>query len=79
MRVGEQLILQNSQIRQENALIRPRYRSATFIFALRAAFGGCAPKRACGRSPRRRLGNGSLRIYEGARMHIKFYKNEEIL
>ncbi len=24
----------------------------SFIFALRAAFGGCAPKRACGRSPR---------------------------
>ena len=24
---------------------------ASFISALRAAFGGCAPKRACGRSP----------------------------
>ena len=37
------------------ALIRHALRRATFISALRAAFGGCAPKRACGRSPRGRL------------------------
>ena len=28
------------------------YRNRALISALRAAFGGCAPKRACGRSPR---------------------------
>ena len=35
-------------------LSRPRYRSATLISALKAGFAGCAPKRACGRSPKGR-------------------------
>ena len=28
-----------------------RLRAAASVYALRAAFGGCAPTRACGRSP----------------------------
>ena len=34
-----------------NSALISRLRAAASVYALRAAFGGCAPTRACGRSP----------------------------
>ena len=34
-----------------NFALISRLRAAASVYALRAAFGGCAPTRACGRSP----------------------------